>query len=260
LRATRVAADVSLPVRLSTLRALVKEINVSAQAGKPLVVGGPPALAEALRRELGVSGGDEPRGAAVYVHIWGGHDDEAQLKRARRARVPIVALAPEDVADVPYVLATDVVRLRPGQGFPVAALAKTIAGRLGEEGAPLAGRTPVLRRAVAEELIASFARRNGVVAAAVFIPGLDLPVLLRNELRLVLRLHQAYGREADPRGRLPELGITAAAGFGLRAVARELLDLIPVAGWAVKGVVAYAGTRALGEATLRRLEVTPGGH
>ena len=80
-----------LPVRLGTLRALVKEINVSAQAGKPLIVGGAPALAEALRRELGVSGGDEPRGAAVYVHIWGGRDDGVQLKRARRARVPIVA-------------------------------------------------------------------------------------------------------------------------------------------------------------------------
>lgn len=250
----------SLPVRLSTLRALVKEITVSAQAGKPLVVGGPPALAQTLRRELGISGGDDPRSAAVYVHIWGGHDDEAALKRARRARVPIVALASSDVDDVPYVLATDVVRLPPGQGFPLEALAKAIAGRLGEEGAPLAARVPLLRGAVAEQLIASFARRNALIAAAVFIPGVDLPVLVRNELRLVLRLHQAYGREADPRARLPEIGVTFAAGVGLRAVARELLDLVPVAGWAVKGAVAYAGTRALGEATLRRLERAPGGH
>ena len=36
------------------------------------------------------------------------------------------------------------------------------------------------------------------------------------------------------------------AGFGMRTVARELLDFIPVAGWAVKGGVAYGGTRALG--------------
>jgi hypothetical protein len=39
----------SLPVRLSTLRALVKEINVSAQVGKPLIVGGPPTVAAAWR-------------------------------------------------------------------------------------------------------------------------------------------------------------------------------------------------------------------
>jgi uncharacterized protein (DUF697 family) len=147
------------------------------------------------------------------------------------------------------------VRLQPGEGFPVDEIATAIAGRLGEEGAPLAARVPALRRAVAAQLIQSFARKNGIVAAAVFIPGVDLPVLARNELRLVLRLHQTYGRDADPRERMPEIGITVAAGFGLRALARELLDVIPFAGWAIKGAVAYAGTRALGEATLRRLEV-----
>lgn len=251
----------ALPVGIGTLRALVKEINVSAQKGKPLVVGGARALAPALRRELGVgAGGDDPRGAAVYVHIWAGEDDEAALKRARRHRVPIVALAPEDVDDVPYVLATDVVRVRPGAGFPIEALAKTIAGRLGEEGAPLAAHVPALRRAVAEELIAGFARKNGIVAAAVFIPGVDLPILARNELRLVLRLEQVYGHDIDPRERAPEIAATIAVGFGLRAVARELLDLVPVAGWAVKGAVAYAGTRALGVAALRRLETAEGGH
>src|SRR5207237_588830 len=45
-------------------------------------------------------------------------------------------------------------------------------------------------------------------------------------------------------------GVVGAA-FGFRAAARELLDLVPVAGWAVKGGVAYTGTRALGEAAVR---------
>ena len=224
-------------------------------------MGGAPALAQALRRELGVSGGDDPRGAAVYVHIWAGDGaDEPSLRRARRARVPIVALAPADVDEIPYVLATDVVPLRAGEGFPIASLARTIAARLGEDGAPLAARVPVLRRAVAQELISSFARKNGVLGAAVFVPGVDLPILLRNELRLIGLLEQIYGKQLAPGNRLPELAGTAAVGFGLRAVARELLDLIPVARWAVKGAVAYAGTRALGEAALRRLEVGPGGH
>ena len=245
----------SLPVRISTVRALLKEISVSAQADKPLVVGGARSLAPALRRELGVGGSDEPRGAAAYVHIWAGDgSDQAVLKRARRARVPIVAVAPADVDEVPYVLATDVIRLRPGAGFPIDAIARVIAARLGEDGAPLAARVPALRRAVAERLVESFARKNGIVAAAVFIPGVDLPVLLRNELRLVLRLHQVYGRDPDPRARLPEIGVTVGAAFALRTAARELLDLVPVAGWALKGAVAYAGTRALGEATLRRLQ------
>jgi uncharacterized protein (DUF697 family) len=72
---------------------------------------------------------------------------------------------------------------------------------------------------------------------------------------MVLRLEQAHGLDADPRERAPEVLATIAAGLGLRAVARQLLAVVPVAGWAVKGAVAYAGTRALGEATVKRLEI-----
>lgn len=252
----------ALPVRIGALRALVKEIAVSSEDPKPLVVGGAGELAPVLRRELArgaqsgsVRGDDDPRGAAVYVHVLGAAADEDSLKRARRARVPIVAVAPQEVDAVPYVLATDVVRVDAGRGFPVEEIARVIARRLGEGGAPLAARVPVLRGAVAEELVRAFARKNGVVGAAVFIPGADMPLLALNEIRLVLRLHQAYGLEIDPRARLPELAATMGASFGLRAVARELLDFVPFAGWAIKGAVAYAGTRALGEAAVRRLEL-----
>ena len=264
----------ALPIRLGVLRALVKEISVSGELQKPLVVGGARELAAVLRRELGrgakpgaVRADDESQGGAVYVYVLGRDptkDDEAALKRARRARVPIVAVAAGPLSDdvsIPYVLATDIIRLGAGQGFPVEAIARLIASRLGEEGAPLAARVPVLRRAVCERLVALFARKNGIIGAAVFIPGVDLPVLALNEIRLILRLEQAYGLSIDPRERLPEIAATLGVGFGLRAVTRELLDLVPVAGWAVKGAVAYAGTRALGEAALRRLEVgAPAGH
>jgi uncharacterized protein (DUF697 family) len=99
-----------------------------------------------------------------------------------------------------------------------------------------------------------------VLGAAVFVPGADLPMLTLNQLRLLLRLEQAYGLDVDPRERLPELAATLGAGLGLRALARELLDRVPVAGWAVQGAVAYAGTRALGEAAIRRLEAAGRGH
>jgi uncharacterized protein (DUF697 family) len=264
----------ALPVSLGVLRGLVKEISVSGESVKPLVVGGARELAAVLRRELGrgakpgaVRGEDEPKGGAAYVYVLGGEptkDDEAALKGARRARVPIVVIAAGRLSDdvsLPYVLATDVISLGAGQGFPLDAIARLIAVQLGEEGAPLAARVPLLRRAVCERLVASFAKRNGIIGAAVFIPGVDLPVLALNEIRLVLRLEQAYGLAVDPRERLPEIVATLGAGFGFRALTRELLDLVPVAGWAVKGAVAYAGTRALGEAALRRLEVgAPGGH
>ena len=58
----------------------------------------------------------------------------------------------------------------------------------------------------------------------------------------MLRIGLAHGFVIDqPRG--AELVGVVGAGFGLPAVARELLDLVPVAGWAVKGAVAYTGTR-----------------
>ena len=70
----------------------------------------------------------------------------------------------------------------------------------------------------------------------------------------MLRIALAYGERLD-RNRAGELrsGVVG-AGFGFRAVARELLDLVPVAGWAVKGAIAYAGTQAIGEAAVRYFE------
>ena len=284
----------SLPVRFGVVRALLKEIAVSSRDEKPLVVGGARELAAVLRRDLGrgaapggVRAGGSPEGAAVLVYVLGhapSAEDEAALARARRARVPIVAVTGHDDAAIPHVLATDVVRVGPGEGLPIDRIARTIAVRLGENAAPLAARVPRLRRAVADQLVATFARRNGVVGAAVFVPGADLPLLTLNELRLLLRLEQAYGLEIELRERLPELAATVGAGLGLRALARALLDLVPPgvagggpglpagrrrlrrrrfqpsAGWAVKGVVAYAGTRAFGEVAVLRLEARPRDH
>jgi uncharacterized protein (DUF697 family) len=263
----------ALPVSAAALRSLVKEVQVSARDDKPLVVGGARELAAVLRRELGrdaksgaIRNDDDPRGGAVLVYVLGGEpaeEDERALKRARRARVPIVAVVAGPASDdltIPFVLATDVIRLGAGQGFPLDVIALAIARRLGEDGAPLAARLPVLRRAVCGQLVASFARKNGIFAAAVFLPGVDLPVLALNQVRMLLRIEQACGLEIDPRRRAPELVGTVAAALGLRAVARELLTALPVAGWAVKGAVAYGGTRALGEAAVRRLEAgVPGG-
>jgi uncharacterized protein (DUF697 family) len=256
----------ALPVSAAALRGLLKEVEVSGRTRAPLAVGGARELAAVLRRALAegaaegaVRAGESPEGAALLVYVLGHEpteEDEAALKRARRARVPIVVVAAGPVSDdvsIPYVLATDVVRVAPGQGFPVETIASTIAGRLDEEAAPLAGRVPVLREAVTRRLVASFARKNGVFAAVVSGEAADLPVLALNQLRLVLRLAQAHGQDAG-RERMPELGAAIAAGLGFRAAAHELLAVVPGARRLVKGAVAYAGTRALGEAAIRRFE------
>lgn len=243
---------------------LLRELRGAATETGALVVTGAPALAETLRKEL-VRGGDSDAvrpegltGAAALVYVLAAaptDEDERVLKRAHRERVPIVCVlaAPERDAHVPYVLATDVVAVPPGSGFPLDEITHVVAARVGEEGTALAARLPVLRPAVCDHLIASFARKAAVTGIAVFVPGADLPVLTLLQLRLVLRIGAAHGVEID-RERLPEVLAVIGSGLAFRAVARQALGVVPVAGWLVKGSVAYAGTKALGEAARRYFE------
>jgi len=238
---------------------LVKELRVAAEDTRPIQVSG--ALAAQLEKELARGGalgavrsGGRIEDAAVLVRVLGGaptEEDERELREAKRANVPVVAVQTGTEAfDVPYVLATDVVMCPPGAGFPVEEIAAAVAALLGEGGTSLAARLPVLREPVCEAMIERFSRQNGIIGAAFFVPGADFAVLTLNQIRLVLRLAAAYGIEVD-QSRLPEVLATVGAAFGLRALARQLLGAVPVAGWLVKGGVAYAGTRALGEAAHR---------
>lgn len=238
---------------------VLKELRSAAADVRPLAVSG--ALAPQLVKELSRDGapgavraGEPSKETAALVHVLGGaptEADERTLRAAKRAKVPtIVVQTGTEVYDVPYALPTDVVACPPGAGFPLEAIADALAARLGDEGTSLAARLPVLREAVCDALIERFSRQNGVVAVAIFVPGADFPVLTLNQLRLVLRLAAAHGVEVDQQ-RLPEVLATLGAAVGFRALARQLLGAVPVAGWLVKGGVAYAGTRTLGEAAHR---------
>jgi uncharacterized protein (DUF697 family) len=252
-----------LRVSVATLGALVHEVEMSAHVPRPLVVGGARELAAVLRRELGrgaapgaVGAGDAPEGAAALLYVLGRdptEEDDRALLRARRAAVPIVAVlvGPGDgVTYVPHVLATDVVRVPAGQGFPLDALGEALAARLGEAAAPVAARVPALRGAVSGGLVGLFSRKAAFQAVRRPASVRDALVVLA-QARLVLRLAQAQGRHPGVE-RLPELAATVAASYGWRGVAREVLEVVPVAGRAVHGAVAYAGTRTLGEAVIRR--------
>jgi uncharacterized protein (DUF697 family) len=238
---------------------ILKELRETASHTGPVCVTGP--LAAQLAKELGRGGasgvvreGFVPDAAAL-VHVLAAApsaEDELLLKQARRKRVPLVAVLAGLELDsrVPYVLATDVVRVPPGHGFPVDEVARVLAARLGEEGTSVAARLPLLRGPVCEHLIASFSRKNALLAAAIFIPGADMPVLTLNQLRLVLRIAAAHGVEVGQE-RLPEVLAVVGGGFAFRAVAHQALNLVPVAGWAVQGAIAYGATKAIGEAAVR---------
>ena len=256
----------SKSVTPASVMSAVKGVRASAHRERPLVVAGPPGLVQILIADVtrgGVSAAVREQGplegAAALIHILAGRpsaDDERLLGEAARRRLSIVAVVPS-AADVhghlPYVLDENVVRVEGGAGFPLEEIARRLARALGESATPLAARLPVLRPAVCEELIRRFARRNGVIGVVVFVPGADLPILTLNQIRLVLRIADAYGFEID-RERIPEVVAVIGSAFGFRAMARKAVGLVPLVGWAVKGGVAYTGTRAIGEAAVRYFE------
>jgi uncharacterized protein (DUF697 family) len=235
------------------LLAVARDVRSAVADRRPLVVDGARELVPLLARELRAGGdptavqeGGSARSAAVLV--WIGPSDLRALREASRARVPIVGITEGE--SLPYVLDTNLVVARRGEGLPVAELVRAVARVVGERGSPLASRLPVLREPVVDELVRVSARRNALVAAAVFVPGAAMPILTLNQVRLVLGIALAYGEEIGG-ARLPEIAGVVGAGFGFRAVARELLDLVPVAGFAAKGAIAYAGTTAVGEGARR---------
>jgi uncharacterized protein (DUF697 family) len=252
--------------------ALLREFKAIAQESPTLAVAGAGAgeLAGALRREL-ARGGDATavvagwQGAAGLIWVQAGplsDADRAELRAATADKVPIVAIvvggaagaAAAGAADLrlPYVLATDHVRVGPGDAFPVDEIARALGRRLGERSSGLAARLPALRAGICVSLVKNAARRNATVGSAIPVPGADLPLLALTQVRLVLRIAHAHGEPVDTK-RLPELLGVVVGAVGLRGIARQFAGSLGP-GWLVKGAIAYGGTRAIGGAAIRYFE------
>ena len=263
-----------LPLHPAAVYGVVKEIKAAAEDLSPLVVAGAAAPASELVAAL-AEGGDtsalrdlsgrevtryDLQGAALLLYVVSGEkpsaEDEQVLKLADRNDVDAVCVlvgANSTPVDVAYVPATRVVAVPPGRPLPVDRIAELVASLTDETGYALAARLPVVREAVVEAIVRRFARQNGVLGVAIFIPGADFPVLTLNQLRMVFRIAAAHGEEID-RERIPEVLAVVGAGLGFRTVAREALGFVPGLGWAIKGGVAYAGTKALGKAATAYFE------
>ena len=124
---------------------------------------------------------------------------------------------------------------------------------------PLARGYVVLRRAACEEIVRHNARQNAVIGVLP-IPGADMPAITANQGRMVLNIAAAHGEELTLERARELLGVLA-AGFGLRAVGRQVAKLVPIAGWAASGAIGYTGTVAMGRAAIlyfERGKVEPG--
>ena len=255
----------------------VRDVRAEGEVRGPIRMCGSTAPLEELRHALLDAPGTEASAVDIYAARRLRPDDAESLGRAAvvvygaqvvaslddgtRSDLEVVGAAgrpllavlegvdlPDDAlleaARVPGVSPLSVLPSKRGR-FPVRKAMRLLAERSGKAGPSLAARLPALRPYVVERLIDTAARRNGFIATAVWIPGADLPLLTAVQLRLVLEIGVSYGVELSPDRAVELLGVLG-AGFGMRTIARELLDLVPVAGWALQGGVAYGGTRALG--------------
>ncbi len=162
-------------------------------------------------------------------------DLEARMLRGRRLEMSNIAHIPTLVGDV-------------GRSHAIRALLP----HLGEEAVAAGWRYPGLRRHVGEDLIRRRAQQSAAIGALPF-PGIDMPGITLIQIRLVAELEAMYGYRFGPERALEAAGLFG-AGFAWRAIARSAVGLVPGAGWAARGAVAYGATRAVGEATLARLE------
>jgi hypothetical protein len=234
--------------------ALARDARSTSTPYGPLLVTG--VLAEHLARRL-AAGGDpslvrttgDPARAAAVVRIVAGPatpEDERVLRSATRALVPVVVVQTGNPSvRLPYVLATNVVACKPGQGFPVDEIAGALAAVLGRRGAALAGAVPVLRDAVQ----ARRARDGALLAGLLAFRGGHLPALGLAQARLLFDLNAAArpvsSEAADARATAEAIALPLVASIGTGLAVRALVRRLPIRHPLVDGAVAGATTLAL---------------
>jgi GTPase len=125
------------------------------------------------------------------------------------------------------------------------------------EAALVIGRElPAYRRNAAQRIIRN-ATLISLAAGLEPFPLVDIPILLGNQIRLVLRLAALYGEPVDSANttrHLRELVAVMAGGLGLRYLAEQAAKAIPFGGDFISGAIAGAGTWAMGQVILEYYE------
>ncbi len=132
-------------------------------------------------------------------------------------------------------------------------LADRLFPRIIEAHPPLAislGRAlPAYRRQAGRRLMRNASTFNALVGAEP-VPGLDIPLLLSIQVRLVLRLAAVYGQSMTACN-AKELISTIAGGMAFRYLAASAAKLLPGVGWVVSGAVAAISTWTIGQVAIR---------
>ena len=128
-------------------------------------------------------------------------------------------------------------------------IAERLMPRLVDEQPALAlalGRAlPEYRRMVADKIIRRAATMS-VLAGFEPLPGIDIPILLIGQVKLILRIAALYGEELTT-ARARELLATIAGGISVRYLGGQAAKVLPGPGWIISAGFAAAGTYAIGQ-------------
>lgn len=128
---------------------------------------------------------------------------------------------------------------------------------------PLGRYVPALRPVMSERVIVATSSANAEIALISALPGVvplaqllfgpaaaaDIVLLTKNQIMMILRLAAMHNKPMKITERIGEIAPVVGGAFGWRALARELVGLVPGGvGVAAKGSVAFAGTYTMGRA------------
>lgn len=161
--------------------------------------------------------------------------DEAAARAAARLHVKdVIPIAARDGVNVSEELIPELINASPE--------AAIVLGR----------RLPQFRREAANKLVRS-ATLISLAAGLEPIPLVDIPILLGNQIRLVLRIAAVYGEPMNVQ-HMRELVTTIAGGLLMRYLAEEAAKAVPFGGDLVAGAIAAAGTWAIGQVAIEYFE------
>jgi hypothetical protein len=126
----------------------------------------------------------------------------------------------------------------------------------------LARKYLVFRKPVSDDIIFDVSKENAVFSMATSVPALmpvlaapwavgefasDTAFLTMNQIRMAFMLAAAHDQTIGYREQKSEIASMFAGAFGWRAIARELIGVIPMGGGIVpKAGIAFAGTYVVG--------------
>jgi GTP-binding protein Era len=142
--------------------------------------------------------------------------------------------------------ADDVLGLSARRGWGLDGLARRMVDAAPSMAEALARVMPAFAEQLAGQLILRYSTTAATVALAPLPIAHVIPLTVL-QLALVIRLARLYGHELSWR-RSREVVPALAAGIGWRELFRQVARLVPVAGWALNGGVAFVGTYITGRA------------